>query len=192
MQNARIIVADWLRRVIDSTGLKAAAWARQAGVSPSTVTRALDPDATSTLSTETIRKLAAAAGVPPPDLGSGQGFAESDAAPFQGTPATPRTNANAGTAIMQVTSRALEHLGMLPGDLIEVDLRAKPQRGDVVVAQIYDFNLGRAHTVLRRYIGPFLVAATSDERLMEPRMVDGNVGIKGVVRRLYRDVSRAA
>lgn len=60
------IIADWMRRQLDRLGWTAKHWAEQAGVNPSTVTRAMEPDYASVTSLPTIDKLAQAAGATSP------------------------------------------------------------------------------------------------------------------------------
>ncbi len=79
-------------------------------------------------------------------------------------------------------SRALEDEGYLPGDVLIVDLNAEPQAGDVVCAQLYDFERpAQTNTVFRLYHPPFLVGAGREEGARVPRLIDASVGLKGVV-----------
>ena len=68
----KLAIAEWIKGVMASTGLKPTAWSIKAGMSRSTVGRALNPKYTYITSTMTLIKLAQAAGVAPPlDLGVG-------------------------------------------------------------------------------------------------------------------------
>jgi len=88
-------------------------------------------------------------------------------------------------------SRALEHAGYLPGDILIVDLNAKPQDGDAVCAQIYDRN-GKTETAFRIYEYPFLIAASADPDLRRPVLVDNErASIRGVVMASIRPASRS-
>lgn len=84
-------------------------------------------------------------------------------------------------------SRALEDEGYLPGDVLIVDLNADPDPGDIVCAQLYDFErAGGTRTVFRLYHPPFLVGAGKEEGARIPQLIDGTVGLKGVVEVVIR------
>jgi SOS-response transcriptional repressor LexA len=77
-------------------------------------------------------------------------------------------------------SRALEVAGYLPGDVLIVDLNARPDDGDVVCAQVYERD--NAETLFRIYEAPYLQAATYQRGLFKPLLVDGRrVVLRGVV-----------
>lgn len=59
-------VVAWMTRVLDAKGWTAERWAREAAISPSTVTRAMKEDYPSTSSLPILHKLARAAGVVSP------------------------------------------------------------------------------------------------------------------------------
>lgn len=69
VQVAREIRA-WMLSVIGQTGMSAREWAIKAGVAASTVQRAIKDDYEFVTSSATLAKLAAVAGVEPPNLGS--------------------------------------------------------------------------------------------------------------------------
>lgn len=80
--------------------------------------------------------------------------------------------------IWQVNTSALSDAGLLPGDLMIVDLNKQAEDGDAVIAQIYDWKAGKAQTVLRIFRMPYLIG----DRLTKPEQVDNDrVTIKGVV-----------
>jgi transcriptional regulator with XRE-family HTH domain len=64
MQPEQKIIADWMRRQLTRKGWTAEEWARRAGVSTSTVSRAQSVDYPSVTAVLTLDKLARAAGVP--------------------------------------------------------------------------------------------------------------------------------
>lgn len=81
-----------------------------------------------------------------------------------------------------LNSRALEGLGYHIGDILFVGLSETPRPGDVVCAQIYDWEKGRADTVFRLYLPPALVSATTEAGLLKPFLLaDKAIVIKGVV-----------
>lgn len=131
-------------------------------------------------------------------------FSEADAMPFQlddkansliadavRTLCANRNSADPWT----LKSRALESIGYHPGDVLIVDLSIDPVPGDVVCAQVYDFDKGGAETVFRSYQPPCLISATHDARLLRPYLIDtAGVTIRGVVVASLRDprMKRAA
>lgn len=82
---------------------------------------------------------------------------------------------------------ALELAGYRPGDMLVADLEAEAQPGDVVVAQLYDWQAGSARTVLRVFQPPYLVAAATDPVKYRPELVDNErVVVKAVVIASFR------
>lgn len=187
---------DYLRLVLDRTDMKATPLAQKLGIAPSTLTRLLrqPDDSTVTLHAHTLRKLEEFSGIPfgsgGEHAGSVRGGFREEAVPFDAKGADPALSA-ALKALMAgrraatpwtVRTRSLEGLGILPGDIVIVDLGIRAQSGNTVCAQVYDVRRGTAETVLRVYEPPFLVAASFDENLRRPLFVDdNNVAIKGVV-----------
>ena len=75
MQRVRDALFRWMREVMEERNWTAAAWARQAGVTPTNLTRFLrDPTSASIPSAETIGRLAWAAGSEPRFLPDRQSF----------------------------------------------------------------------------------------------------------------------
>lgn len=120
------------------------------------------------------------------------GFSESDAAVWIPKRETDPSLAIAaalgvdqpGVDIWQVKSSAMALQGYLPGDLMLVDshLSERCNPGDVVIAQIYNWNSGEATTILRRFEPPVLIAASTGATERRVHVVDGNnVVIKGKV-----------
>ncbi len=120
------------------------------------------------------------------------GFSDSDAARW-----VPKSDADPGHEISKalgadrpgvdvwaVKSDALILQGYLPGDLMIVDTHASERcgSGDVVIAQINNWQTGEANTILRRYEPPVLVAANSNAGGTWVHVVDNNnVVIRGKV-----------
>ncbi len=199
MRDAQIA---WVKAVAAYKGWSLSRWAKrtrmgdgESSLAPSTLTRFVnDPDATHELMDATIVALAESAGVEPmvlPGSRRPSNLAEPDAAPYTANAVADdyvREQVEAfkrrGNAFspMVMRTRALEHAGYLPGDVLIVDLNAKPQPDDVVCAQVYDWSGDRAETVIRIMQSPYLVAASSDSKLLKPLVVDDEaVIIKGVV-----------
>jgi len=115
------------------------------------------------------------------------GFAESDAAAWVPKPegkSGPDIAAMAhalgggknGVDVWRVKSRAMALAGYLEGDYMLVDTGQRDfcKAGDVVLAQAYDFEVGAATTLLRRYQTPVLVAASADPAEWGVHVVDHN------------------
>ncbi|HML13623.1 MAG TPA: hypothetical protein VK456_09975 [Xanthobacteraceae bacterium] len=187
---------EYLRRVIEHVGKPATRIAKEIGVAASTLTRLLNApeSSTATLHARTISKLQEYSGIPlfggePRLLPGPRGLAE-DAVPFDAKAADPAVSAAIKALIgtrqaanpWTIRTRALERIGFLPGDIVIVDLGRLPEAGDAVCAQVYDWGRSDAETVMRLYEPPFLVAASLDEQLRRPLVVDNErVIIKGVL-----------
>jgi hypothetical protein len=192
---------DWLKKLPTVTGKPLTRIAKEIKIAPSTLTRPLKEgdDGTSTLHANTIAKIVAHTGAPAPlDQGSPApgrrgpaGFSE-DAAPFTPQANDPIKSAVAAlaadpdtVALCTIRTRAVELAGFCPGDVAILDLNGKPQPGDVVCAQVYNWGRMTAETVVRVFerAAPveLLVAKTLDPALQQPIVVDGErVIIKGV------------
>lgn len=191
---------EWLRHVSEVTGLPPTTLALKVGIPPSTLTRPLSKSdkGTSTLHASTIDKIVAATGVAPPGSTAIvaarplRGFAE-DAAPYAPEKSDSLTGAvraliggRNGVDAWTIKGRALELAGYLPGDIVLVDLNATPVQGDAVCAQVYDWQQGKAQTVMRIYqrSGPveLLVPRSLDPAYDQTLVLDGErIVIKGVV-----------
>jgi hypothetical protein len=188
---------EYVRLVVEHMRKPPTRIAKDLGIAPSTLTRQLNaPDgSTATLHARTLRKLHEYSGIPPlyggdPSMPSAvRGFGE-DAVPFDAKAADPAVSAALKALIggrkaadpWTIRTRALERIGFLPGDIVIVDLGRRPEAGDAVCAQVYDWRRVAAETVMRLYEPPYLVAASLDEGLRRPLVVDNEqVIIKGVV-----------
>lgn len=198
---ARRVIREWLLKVADETGKSLSKIAAEAGLTVSTVTRAAyKPEHPHVLSTSSIAKISKLTGIAPPSdlLGAlagspGRELAEHEAAPYVFAKQESEADAavrsfiagRSGIDAWVLRSRALDLAGYLPGDVVFVDLKAKPRAGDVVCAQIYDFDRGKAETIWRIYEPPYLVAASTDTTLRRPERDDA-AAIKGVIIGLLR------
>lgn len=178
-------VRAWLRRTMAQLGLKATPFARAAGLAPSTIIRALDPEGGSTLERASIAKIKQAFSVPGPDEAHAgpPGLSEPDLLALSDTESGDLPPSQCRKTI---NTRALELVGYMPGDIITLDKAVKPVAGDVVEAQIYA--RGAAETVLRLYDRPYLVSRTLDPTVSgKPALVDDEmVKIAAVVVRCER------
>ncbi|HHY49525.1 MAG TPA: hypothetical protein GYA10_07245 [Alphaproteobacteria bacterium] len=182
----------WIRATLETNGWTPTRLAREAGISQSTLAKFLgDPLNAAHLSLRSVERIARVSPLAPyaTEPLPGRGFAESDAQPYDAAGAddiVARAVAAAKAGRNHVDpwvlrSRALEAAGYLPGDVLIVDLNARPEDGDVVCAQVYD-RRGNAETVFRVLERPFLVAAMLDRRPTRPLLVDDDqVVVRGVV-----------
>ncbi len=190
---------SWLRAVVAHTGLTATQLARRAKLAPSTIHRPLnEPDFASLLSARSIAAIAETAGLKPMEFPArARGMSEADAVPYEyGESENAIDNFDRavralcagrnGRDAWVMKSHALDASGVLPGDVLIMDMNRQAKAQDIVCAQIYDWSRRRAETVFRIYDAPYLV--THSVRGMEkPVLVDNdNVAIKGVVENILR------
>lgn len=185
---------DYLRRVIAHMRKPPTRIAKEVGVAPSTLTRLLNEDSTATLHARTISRLREYSGVSffggdSSAPATFRGLAE-DATPFDAKNADPAVAAAIKALVggrkaadpWTIRTRALDRMGYLPGDIVIVDLGRRPEAGDAVCAQVYDWRRAAAETVMRVYDPPYLLEASLDEKLRKPLVVDNEqVIIKGVL-----------
>jgi hypothetical protein len=193
---------DWLRALPQQTGKALTTLAKELKIAPSTLTRPLKEgdDGTSTLHANTIAKVVEHTGVAgPTEVGSPstgrraptRALSE-EATPFEPGPQDPlREAVKALSGGRKATSwtvhnRALDLVGVLPGDVVIVDLGATAQPGDFVCAQTIDVTTGKRATVIREFqragATDILVSRSSDPALHSMLPVDGErVIIKGVL-----------
>lgn len=200
MSNSRDDQLAWVRAVMASMDMNPLQLAKRAGINPSTLHRPLnDPAFPGMLSGRTMAAIAEVAGLNPMEFPAARrGLSEPDAEPFRfETPKSAVDNFNravreltqgrAGRDPWVMKSYALELAGVLPGDVMVVDLNIAPRPRDIVCAQIYDWSQTKAETVFRRFDPPFLMTASLRMDKEKPVMVDGtNVVIKGVVETILR------
>lgn len=198
VENTREKHLNWIRAIMRLKGWSQTELARAAGIDPSTLSRFIrDVNSGARLNTLTIEKIEALGVLPAFEterVARPPGLAEQEAAPFMHETADPvvKLAVNAlkggrnGVDPWLMHSRALEHEGYLPGDILIVDLNAAPRDGDVVCAQVYD-RLGEAETVMRIWHHPFLTAASGDPSVRRPLLVDNErVVLRGVVIASFR------
>lgn len=191
-------VRAWLQWLQQLTGLKTTPLAKEAGLSPSTLLRAMDEDNPVSLEWRSINKIVNKFNVAGPDTFQMQGsyaphtavrigFSDMELEKYTAemqslTPTQGR---------WQVRTRALELAGYLPGDNLIADSIEIPRAEDVVIAQHLHTGKPGADTVLRLYDPPYLLTATLDEHAKrKPLLVDNaNVSIWGVVVKSWRERS---
>ncbi len=186
---------QYLRDVMQRTGLGQSELAARSGIDPSTLSRFLTGDREGhALRPTTLRKIETFSGLPfkkddSVSAESAGGFSEAEAIPLQVAAGSDvegvlgvllKGKRNVDPWVLR--SKALEGAGYRIGDILLVALNETPLAGDVVCAQIYDWERGKAETVFRLFQPPYLLAASTDMSLMRPHHVDdGKVSIKGVV-----------
>lgn len=111
------------------------------------------------------------------------GFSESDALPWIPKPddrnlivASQLGGGRNGVDVWKVKSNSMMLAGLMAGDLMLIDTlqRDRCKAGDIVIAQVYDYQVGNATTLLRRYDPPALVTASTDPADWRTHIVDDN------------------
>lgn len=186
----------YIDQVCAGLGLKPTQLARAAGIAPTTLTRFRnDEERGGTLALPSLSAVAAFSRMPVPpeavgDVVEPDGLREPDAVPYKAKAGDPLAEIvqsylglRNGLYAMTARTRVLEYHGVRPGDVLIVDLNGEPVRGDVVVAQLYDWQTpNQTETVLRLFNPPVLMTAGPEAADDEPRLIeDRSVGIKGVM-----------
>lgn len=198
VENIRRQQLDWLDFVLRAKGWKVAELSRRTKINASTFAKFRnDPENKARLEPSTIMLIEEASGIKAYENsvhGKPRGLAESESSRYE---AEPLDVVDGAVKAMQsdrngmdpwvLRSRCLEAAGYLPGDVLMVDLNARPQAGDIVCAQVYD-RAGQADTVFRILEDPFLVASTLDRTLVKPLLIDNDrVVVRGVVVASFRE-----
>ncbi|MCW5697945.1 MAG: hypothetical protein KIS96_14590 [Bauldia sp.] len=192
---------DWVKAIMAHLGVTSAnALALLAGINPANIQRPLSENYKGKFGVDTIAKIAAAAKVRPMEFPNRpSGLAEPEASQFVFDMGKDAIDSNVDRAVRELTrgrngrdpwvihSHALELSGILPGDVVIVDLNMQPHPKDIVCAQIYQWSTMRAETVFRVYEPPYLLTNSMRFGTSKPLLVDGNeVIIRGVVDGLFR------
>ena len=193
VENPRRKQIAWLEGILAHKGWNRTRLAREAGIDPSTLSKFFnDPEAKAQLQANSIDRIWHISGIRPYETSPAprqEGLSDREAEPYEFTaetaadilPLAALKNGRNGAEFWIMRSRALEHEGYLPGDILLVDLNATPVSGDAVCAQVYDRH-GNAETVMRIYEQPYLVAASSDPAVRRPLIADDDhVVIRGVI-----------
>lgn len=179
---------QWIQRILDRQGITPTELARRAGLDPSTLTRFMGGERDGhMLSARTVRKIEKVA--EPRETKREE--AREEAVPYVAGGMPPSATSAAIAAIKAgrngvdawvVSTDDLESLRIFNADILIVDFNAEPRVGDIVCAQIYDWQKGGAKTVFRLYEPPFLLSGSMATAARRPEAVDGrNVQIRGVV-----------
>lgn len=189
----------WLSGIVAKSGKSLTEIAKVAHVSHTTLTRFNRPDYDGTLNSLTVQQIADAMKVPMP--GGSEPEVRSRRQPIQADAerlsfddrddlagAVTRLAGDRDWCIsLQMSSRALELRGYLPGDILIVDKAVLPQEGDVVAVSFQEFADSPAQVLVRVYEKLVLTAATLQTDLTKPVIVDSDrVTLLGVVTDLIR------
>ena len=200
MEPSREEIRRWIRDILEQSQETPTALARKAGIASTTLTRFLNEQDKTVLSFRTIAKIAHAAGVSPIGLApaprqQARGF-ELEASPHDISDMENPSHLTAIEALIRgrpaatpwvLQSYTLENAGYLQGDILIVDLNAKPKAGDIVCVQAFQWSQGKSETIFRIYEPPYLVSATNDPNFRKPLLVDNDrIIIKGVVTETLR------
>lgn len=186
----RARVRQWLTDLQARFGVTPVDIEKATGVSRATIYRWLDPRGGLVASRSRLAMIGRAYGVALPgeaaEAAVPEGFRDGeDAVPWDAGPAGAPENPNRFRYV--VRSRVLELSGLLPGDILTVDMAEAPRPGDIVLAQLYDADGRGAKTRLRRYDPPFLLAHGMDTAAERPlSLYDGLVRVAGVVIESHR------
>jgi transcriptional regulator with XRE-family HTH domain len=187
---------EWIRAVARHLNLSLSDLALRSGLAASTVTRYVnDGSGTIGITKRTLDAISSFAGVPQHVLPGERrlpGMAEPEAVPFdQAETPQPEWVQRAVESFREGSNSvvpwlmkgwALDMAGVLPGDIMLIDLNARPKAGDVVCAQITDWATGAAETIFRRFDPPFIVAHSAKLGPQKPEIVDDDrVAVRGVM-----------
>lgn len=192
------VLRRWLDSVRGATGWSFERIAREADVSPTTLTRFMKPDYPHLLGLDTIRKISTITRIAAPiELGVElpTGFAEAELRHWTPAPETLNEASPPASGVdwWEVRSYLLDLEGLLPGDKIAVDLNRQAQPGDIVMAQVERQGGRDVETVLRKYEPPMLTCRTTQRDYPGPEFVDGaRVIIMGVAVSLRREMQPPA
>lgn len=190
----RAIVRHWIADIEQRYNVSHGELAARAGIAPSTIYRLFDDRNKFEPSARTIAAIAQAYGEEPPagEAPKVPGFGDGDVqdALLDDTPQELRPH-SPNEFVKRVTSRALELEGVLPGDIVLVDMAAEPTPGRVVIAQVYHLHKIGADTKLRLFEPPYLTTRTMDRTVADrPLYVDNErVVVLGTVTRIMRTFS---
>lgn len=207
MQDAKQEQLEWVKAVMDHLGVRSKnALAVIAGVEPSLIQKPFNPNYKGKFGADTLKKIADAAHLRVMEFpGRPGGLGEGDASPFVYNESENTLERNFDRAVRELTAgrngrdawvmgnHSLELSGVMPGDVLIVDMNLAPRPRDIVCAQLYDNARGRADTVFRIYDPPFLLVNSIRLGPHKGLMVDNDqIAIRGVVDAVLRRRTAAA
>ncbi len=196
-RNAALQAAQrrWVEALANDRQLTKSALAKGADLQPSTLTRLFSDGYTGLLSQAVIDQLATTYQVPAPVVTSDEdaprvafGDAEtldfSDTAPSLARMVRAAIDGHNAVDPWVMRSDALEAAGILAGDIMLVDLNARPEPGDACCLQLLDpYPALRGRTIWRVFQDGFYVAARFARLQAEAPIAAGSPGLvlRGVV-----------
>lgn len=186
MSQSRQSQLEWLRKAVEKTGLSLNALAELANVNPATLYR-FDSGESEKMRPVTINRIAKVAKLEPPAF---TGVSEGDAREYSiadmpdiAPPGPERPHLIA----VKIINEAMSGAGLHSGDYLWINRKIEPRSGDIVCAQLYDFRLGSADTIIRFFEPPYLVAASAEPEFRRPILFDDDKAqITGVAVRHIR------
>lgn len=171
-------IRSWLKEVVSITGLRPTPLAKAAGLAPSTLLRALDPEHPGSLERRSIEKIVEKFKVAPPGMynepqSRQPRFAEDELDHFDLRESLVPLEAD--ETPLRLKARSLDLAGYLPGDIVIANQKIIPRPRDVVIASVIDQRSGKTETVLRVYDPPYLLTESSDPSARhKPLLVDND------------------
>lgn len=177
----------WIKAVAAHLNLSISALAQRTGVAPSTLTRYVnDRSGTLTIKDATLDAIAGFSGVPKlimPGTRLPLGMSEAGVVPYRAGESEPLPDwvadavekAKAGRNGIDawiIKDRALDLLGILPGDVVLIDQNRRARAGDVVCVQLTDLVTGNVETVMRHYEPPYVLTYSARMQPARPEAVD--------------------
>lgn len=185
---------NWLRAVAAHLNVSPSALALASGVAASTLTRYLNDESNTVgISQSTLEKIEEYSGISVFQMPGqrARGLSEPDAEPYDlnghndgwlQTAITAACHGNNNVFPFRMRSWALDQCGVIPGDILIIDMSGKPRQGDIVCAQVTDWQTGSAETIMRIYEAPYLLAQSAKLGIQRPIVVDEErVAIRGVM-----------
>ncbi|GGE79306.1 hypothetical protein GCM10007285_03900 [Stappia taiwanensis] len=186
---------------MECTGLTLSEIATGAGLSPSTLTRYVNQPASGrTITDRTLSRIERRFGLSRRRMPGGPAAGAviwPDAVPADENGGSLKAwckaaveearKGRSGVAPWIMRGHALDLEGILPGDILMVDINRRPAPGDIVCARVTDYTSGAAETVFRLFQPPYVIAHSARLGPVRPEQVDEvRVSILGVVEGLIR------
>ncbi|MGN8170466.1 helix-turn-helix domain-containing protein [Agrobacterium sp. 22117] len=193
-------IRDWLQSIMTERNMSPIELAKFAGVSPTTVYRAIDVNSEFTTTTKTLEKIATAVGRQPP----GPTYLDADhIKPWNSVSGLEAVDVPNGLILpaaldhhfqaYRILDRSLELEGYLPGDIVVIDEDVAPSAGDIVCVDLSGQRPGGSSRVLRLFEPPYLMSRSIDRRIEPaPILLDRSVEIRGTATAMLREMRRAS
>jgi phage repressor protein C with HTH and peptisase S24 domain len=184
-------IRAWLKDAILKIGLRPTPLAKAAGLAPSTLLRALDPENPGSLEWRSIEKIVRTFNIAPPKIYTNRSPEEhqvlSDVIHINEEEIEHIIEKSENQTLWILNNRALDLVGYLPGDIVIVDDAVTPRARDIVViVRIEQAGIGEA--LIRMYDPPYFLTETADANARKkPLLMDHDrFAIIGTVVQLVR------